>query len=336
MILWIALGCETGRQIDEVNQKLGRSRGDERRFLMQLNQAAVVPLFTRSSLPRVYLLTILNSLINEFIALACLISYILRARQIFVITESLLTLIWFIEQYRLDDFYHHIDSLDWQSSRLNVTTHVIHLIVITIGFFCWLTDQSSHGHMRTIRDNSSIMNDNEKNIRTGTGDIRSLKKDGNNSAREGHHEGESSLVSGIIQSRFKRHCDWMRDRFLYNNNNLNKICKVNRKKSMISEISNSIGVHNKNNYRKNRKEINEKDNTNSWNGSEKSRKNIMTMLLTMTNNCTGNGCLKHQNPCNLEPETSIENHPKPDDFQETNQNQTSSMNDNETIVEISS
>lgn len=204
MILWIALGCETGRQIDEVNQKLGRSRGDERRFLMQLNQAAVVPLFTRAALPRVYLLTILNSLINEFIALACLISFILRSRQIFIITESLLTLIWFIEQYRLDDFYHHIDSIDWQSSRLNVTTHVIHLIVIAIGFICWFIDQSSHGHMRTIRDNSSIVKDTDKNI-TGTSGIGRQKRDGNNSAGgkgDGHHGGESSLVSGIIQSRF--------------------------------------------------------------------------------------------------------------------------------------
>ena len=53
----------------------------------------------------------------------------------------LLTIIWFIEQYRISDIYHQADRGDWQTMQIIIATHSIHFIIVVLGVIITLTDQ---------------------------------------------------------------------------------------------------------------------------------------------------------------------------------------------------
>lgn len=143
MTLWIVISVESGRQLQELSLRTnhGTTRlkpEDARRLPGSLASAAIITTASRSSLSRLYGLTVFNTLLEEAIALGALVSLFTRARRLFCATLALLTIIWFIEQYRISDFYHQIDHIDYQSGQILIATHVLHFLVILVGIFLYL------------------------------------------------------------------------------------------------------------------------------------------------------------------------------------------------------
>ncbi|KAI2800205.1 hypothetical protein BLOT_013724 [Blomia tropicalis] len=150
MILWIVLAVEAGRQITEINHRTIGNNGnirikpeDARRLPGTFASAAMISV-TKGSINRLYGLTVFNTILEEFIAFGSLISLVLRARRTFNITITLLTIIWFIEQYRISDFYHQIDHIDYQNGQIMIATHVIHFLIIIIGIFFAASNNLAH------------------------------------------------------------------------------------------------------------------------------------------------------------------------------------------------
>ena len=139
MTLWIVISVEAGRQLQELSHRTQGNHQhrikpeDARRLPGSSLATAALITTTKASIGRLYGLTVFNTLLEEFIALCALISLFLKARRLFNMSLVLLIIIWFIEQYRISDFYHQIDHLDAQSSQIIIATHVIHFLIILIG-----------------------------------------------------------------------------------------------------------------------------------------------------------------------------------------------------------
>lgn len=159
MILWIVEASYSGQQMADINGKIVRSRGDERRMIMQLKQSSVVPLINRSTLPRIQLLIVFNTLIQEMLAIAILVCLLLNYRKTYFFSLVMLTLIWFIKEYRFGDYYNQIDSLDWKSSQIIVSTHSIYFIVVVLGFLCCFFNKKYNSFL--IADNNADFTDSK-------------------------------------------------------------------------------------------------------------------------------------------------------------------------------
>ena len=221
MILWLVLCIETTRQIVDVQNRLGsrgsghiphtdgfgsNNNGDpEKRFLTSLysqlqiqglspsTSTSITPMITRSLLPRLFILAIFNTLIEELIAFIAIISLLLmnkhrydhnkdnghhhhyhhhhhRSRssshQWFRTSLTLLTIIWFIEQYRIGDliYYHHnfdeqttiVDQ--WNVQRMILTAHMIHFIIIIFGSIISLMFQQTINESKIIKTMAASIN----------------------------------------------------------------------------------------------------------------------------------------------------------------------------------
>lgn len=167
MTLWIVMSVESGRQLQELQALRGPNHGgsqgtinrlkpeDARRLAGSLASAAIITTATRSSLSRLYGLTVFNTLLEEAIALGALLSLFTRSRRLFGATLTLLTIIWFIEQYRISDFYHQIDHLEYQAAQVLIATHVLHFLVILVGFFLLFLTASEVGDVTGTTGNGS-------------------------------------------------------------------------------------------------------------------------------------------------------------------------------------
>ena len=221
MILWIVLCIETTRQIVDVQNRLG-SRGagritnnnavgngdPEKRFLTSLysqlqiqglspsssSSASITPMITRSILPRLFILAIFNTFIEELIAFIAIISLMLNGKHCydndnghhsrsqrssssnkwFRTSITLLTIIWFIEQYRIGDliYYHHnfdyqqtTTTVDqWNVQHMILTAHIIHFIIIIIGgMICLCCTMKT---TKTFKTMTATMNTNNNGINT--------------------------------------------------------------------------------------------------------------------------------------------------------------------------
>ena len=142
--LWIVVCVENTRQLSEISANSGRSKtkpddGGSRRYLAQTNLPNGE--LTRVMANRLFVLTVFNTVLEVIVALLAIISLIIKARRLFSIMMLLLTIIWFIEQYRISDIYHQADRGDWQTMQIIIATHSIHFIIVVLGVIITLTDQ---------------------------------------------------------------------------------------------------------------------------------------------------------------------------------------------------
>lgn len=222
MVLWIVISVEAGRQLQEIHQKTnnGQTRlkpEDARRLPGSLASAAMISA-TKTSISRLYGLTIFNTLLEEVIALAAIVSLFLKARRLFHLTLTLLLIIWFIEQYRISDFYHQIDHLDYGSSQLIIATHVLHFLIVLIGVLLSLLEslndsklagtptptieEASNGGSGNKKVSARAFADLERNVSPAESENRTILSD---SSRE------DSPDDGLVK---KARCAWMRATFV--------------------------------------------------------------------------------------------------------------------------
>lgn len=140
MILWIVLSVDTTRQIGEIHIKHGRIPLDNSRF-------GARNYLRKSTMTRLYQVTIFNTVLEEIIAFLAIICLLIHKMKLFSITIILLIIIWFIEQFRISDFSHQIDLIDLQNSQLILATHIIHFLAIILGIILIITDQGVVEHL---------------------------------------------------------------------------------------------------------------------------------------------------------------------------------------------
>lgn len=226
MTLWIVMSVESGRQLQELQALRGNhgasgSQGggglnrlkpeDARRLAGSLASAAIITTATRSSLSRLYGLTVFNTLLEEAIALGALLSLFTRSRKLFGATLTLLTIIWFIEQYRISDFYHQIDHLEYQAAQVLIATHVLHFLVILVGFFLLLLTGNETVVKLCKQNTDTSANDTEKGSSQETLDTP-LKSSSLKAFADLENNIQNS-ENGAEPPR-KSRCAWMRKTFV--------------------------------------------------------------------------------------------------------------------------
>lgn len=206
----MVLCIETSQQITDIQRKLIQTRNhDGQRFILPpLNQAAVESFIVQSTLPRLYILALFNTFIEESIAIISILSLLFRFRRLFIVMLTLLTIIWFIEQYRIADLNHHMDSIDFQSSTMIITSHLMHFGVIILGAISLLTNTKD-------RLNNEISTINKSTGVNGTAKFVNIEP-------SIIDEMEKTKSNANLGQRFKKRCDWMHSTFVKRSNGKNK------------------------------------------------------------------------------------------------------------------
>ena len=112
MILWIVWGAQT---VNEVKQLENKNRNDRTQIT-----------YDKGTLNRIKAITILNTIIEELIALLVIIGMLLSHRYILHTAILLLAIIWLSAQMRITDYL-------WIGSPVMVVAHVIHFLVVSYG-----------------------------------------------------------------------------------------------------------------------------------------------------------------------------------------------------------
>lgn len=164
MILWIVLCVEATRQISEMHTKQpNRNRVDNQRQNIQ-SATFTMPILRRSTVSRLYQVAIFNTILEEIIAVIAIICLVLRKIKLFFLALFLLTIIWFIEQYRISDFSHQIDFIDLQNSQIILVAHIIHFLIIIIGILIVVADQNNSMQLTQVDEDDLVTTKQTKKV----------------------------------------------------------------------------------------------------------------------------------------------------------------------------
>lgn len=124
MILWIVWGVQT---VNEVKQLETKNRNDRTQIT-----------YDKGTLNRIKAITILNTIIEESIALLAIIGMLLSHRYVLHTAILLLAIIWLSAQMRITDYL-------WIGSPVMIVAHVIHFLVVLYGlvFVYFITESKN-------------------------------------------------------------------------------------------------------------------------------------------------------------------------------------------------